>query len=861
MAKRLQLRRGNTADHSTFIGALAELTVNTQTGSLLLHDGVTTGGHAVAMAAPVDAALATKLNASEKNAVNGVCPLDADGLVPLEKLPAASTGGVSSVATNAPLSHTGTADITLSIAAASAIQDGYMSAAYATKLDGIAANANNYVLPVAGVSLGGVKSGTDITVDASGNVSVNDDSHNHIISNVDGLQTALDGKEPAFTKNTAFNKNFGTVAGTVAEGHTHPYLPLAGGSLTGNLNVNKTGAIPTLTVGADAGFAAYLDFKQGAIVQGRLMTGVTGSVALVRFNKDTGIQEARLDLLSTGEAQIGANKVIHAGDIGVSVQGYNANTVIDASYVHTDNNYTTTEKNKLAGIADNANNYVHPASHAGSMISLSTTNFDNNLSAADDTVQKAFDTLDALIVGGGGSAQPFDDTPLGVTTTSTLLSTNSRNIVVTGDGGITITLFSSLGLTENESVLSIANLTPSSIYINLPDGTLYRKVEPYQMYVLSIYDNTITSGFYTKYIVNIEGREARFIHTYNIVTKASATKFFKISPTRWIAYYHVTIASDNNHQYFTCIEDNQDGTYTIGTTLDLANGSTAVSDIDIVSLDTVNGTKFGEGKYTSLTYNYVRGFTVNANLSITAGTQITLDSTYDQYAIDDTLLSRLSDTQSVVSYENSGSTKYLRLITWSGTTPSAGAALTVGFTFHQNVLPLNATLFALQADEGIYPVTISGTSLSVGTGYTRTDASKFYHDGIGITKFVAIDASTVVEWSSLGVAKYNVTASAVTQLGLFSKSNIKAIVKLSSTVILAVEYDGVIGWLHKLDISGDTPTVISSLTLSNEIGISSTVFNYITDVIIHTGKRLITFEYYSGSTIMALNLYTHSIVV
>ena len=43
-------------------------------------------------------------------------------------------------------------------------------------------------------ALGLVKSGTDITVDSSGNVSVNDDSHNHVISNVDGLQSALDGK-------------------------------------------------------------------------------------------------------------------------------------------------------------------------------------------------------------------------------------------------------------------------------------------------------------------------------------------------------------------------------------------------------------------------------------------------------------------------------------------------------------------------------------------------------------------------------------------------------------------------------------------------------------------------------------------
>ena len=48
-----------------------------------------------------------------------------------------------------------------------------------TKLDGIAASANNYSLPVAGSSIGGVKSGTDISVDSSGNVSVNNDSHTH----------------------------------------------------------------------------------------------------------------------------------------------------------------------------------------------------------------------------------------------------------------------------------------------------------------------------------------------------------------------------------------------------------------------------------------------------------------------------------------------------------------------------------------------------------------------------------------------------------------------------------------------------------------------------------------------------------
>ena len=61
------------------------------------------------------------------------------------------------------------------------------------KLAGIEPGANAYVLPAAGSSLGGVKSGGDVTI-ANGIITVSDDSHNHIISNVDGLQSALDGK-------------------------------------------------------------------------------------------------------------------------------------------------------------------------------------------------------------------------------------------------------------------------------------------------------------------------------------------------------------------------------------------------------------------------------------------------------------------------------------------------------------------------------------------------------------------------------------------------------------------------------------------------------------------------------------------
>lgn len=114
---------------------------------------------------------------------------------------AANTAKVSNVTTNLSTTYTTTSATVVSsdgtnatIAEASGTQAGVMSVAHHNKLDGIEANANAYVLPVASTSIGGVKSGADITVDASGNVSVNDDSHNHTIANVDGLQTALDGK-------------------------------------------------------------------------------------------------------------------------------------------------------------------------------------------------------------------------------------------------------------------------------------------------------------------------------------------------------------------------------------------------------------------------------------------------------------------------------------------------------------------------------------------------------------------------------------------------------------------------------------------------------------------------------------------
>ena len=48
MTTQVQLRRGTTAEHASFTGAVAELTVDTTLNELVLHDGATAGGISVA---------------------------------------------------------------------------------------------------------------------------------------------------------------------------------------------------------------------------------------------------------------------------------------------------------------------------------------------------------------------------------------------------------------------------------------------------------------------------------------------------------------------------------------------------------------------------------------------------------------------------------------------------------------------------------------------------------------------------------------------------------------------------------------------------------------------------------------------
>lgn len=105
-----------------------------------------------------------------------------------------------------------------------------------------------------------------------------------------------------------------------------------------------------------------MDFKtkiKSTVATGTAPFDIASTTAVANLNADLldGKHASDFSLTShnhDGTYEPADTTILKDADIGVTVQGYNANTVVDASYVHTDNNYTTTEKNKLKGIADGA---------------------------------------------------------------------------------------------------------------------------------------------------------------------------------------------------------------------------------------------------------------------------------------------------------------------------------------------------------------------------------------------------------------------------------------------------------------------------------------------------------------------------
>jgi len=144
-------------------------------------------------------------------------------------------------------------------------------------------------------------------------------SHTHTIANVTGLQTALDGKEAAFSKNSAFNKNFGTASGTVAEGNDS------------RINNGQT----AFSWGNHAGLYALLSHSHSISDVTGLQTALNGKEAAfsknTAFNKNFGT--------TTGSVAEGNDSRINNGQTAFS-WGNHAGLYALASHTHTIANVT-----------------------------------------------------------------------------------------------------------------------------------------------------------------------------------------------------------------------------------------------------------------------------------------------------------------------------------------------------------------------------------------------------------------------------------------------------------------------------------------------------------------------------------------
>lgn len=242
--------------------------------------------------------------------------------------------------------------------------------------------------------LDGIESGAEVNVNADWNASSGDAQILNKPTTISGY-----GITDAYTRGEIDNK---VSAVYKFKGNVPTYADLpATNQVVGDVyNVNDTGinfawngtewdnigGVEPLATGDNDGLLSKEDFSKLAGIESGATADQTPTEILTAIKTVDGASSGLdADLLDgkhasdfsltshnhDGTYEPADSTILKDADIGTTVQGYNSNTVIDASYVHTDNNYTTTEKNKLAGIEANANNYSHPTDGGGSRTGLS----------------------------------------------------------------------------------------------------------------------------------------------------------------------------------------------------------------------------------------------------------------------------------------------------------------------------------------------------------------------------------------------------------------------------------------------------------------------------------------------------------
>lgn len=321
--------------------------------------------------------------------------------------------------------------------------------------DKITISATNTTYEAAGSALGLVKSGGDVSI-SSGVITVNDDSHYHIISNVDGLQSALDAKVP--TARTINKK-----------------------ALTANISLTASdvGADPS---GAASGVQSNLDTH---IADTDLhfttaeKTKLSGIETGAQVNTVTGVKGEKEETYRTGNINITKDDIYlgnvdNTSDMNKPVS--NAQGIAIDSALATANAYTDEKINAIVG--DGANESLDTIAEISAALNNNPdiiTTLNNAIGNKVDKVSgKRLSTndyttaektkLSGIATGAEVNQNAFSNIKIGTTT----ISADSKTDTLTLSAGSGI----SLTPTTSSDTISIANTGVLSVETGATNGTI-----------------------------------------------------------------------------------------------------------------------------------------------------------------------------------------------------------------------------------------------------------------------------------------------------------------------------------------------------------------------------------------------------
>ena len=349
-----------------------------------------------------------------------------------------------------------------------------------SKLDGIAASANNYSLPDATAStLGGIKVGTNLAIDSDGVLSSTDTNTTYSVGDggltendfTDALKSKLDG---------------------IAASANNYSLPDATASTLGGIKVGTNLAIDSDGVLSSTDTNTTYSVGDGGLTENDFTDALKSKLdGITASANNYSLPDATASTL--GGIKVGTNLAIDSDGVLSSTDTNTTYSVGDGGL--TENDFTDALKSKLDGIAASANNYSLPDATASTLGGIKVG---TNLAIDSDGVLSSTDTNTTYSVGDGGLTEnDFTDalkskldgiaasannyslpdatastlggikvgTNLAIDSDGVLSSTDTNTTYSVGDGGLTENDFTDALKSKLDGIAASAN------NYSLPDAT------------------------------------------------------------------------------------------------------------------------------------------------------------------------------------------------------------------------------------------------------------------------------------------------------------------------------------------------------------------------------------------------------